>query len=99
MTDMINHPPHYKQGKYETIDIILDITKNLPGDQGYLVGNIIKYMSRYYFKNGKQDVEKARWYINKLIDVIDEKQQTELNEYSQDVMTEAIKKAFGDVSE
>ena len=70
MTDKIN-PLHYKQGKIETIDIILDITKNLPGDQAYLVGNIIKYMSRYYFKNGVEDVEKARWYIDKLRDLVE----------------------------
>lgn len=69
---MVNHPPHYKQGDIETIDIILDITKNIPGNQGYLVGNIIKYMSRYHFKNGEEDIQKARWYIDKLLDLIDE---------------------------
>ena len=74
MTDMINHPPHYNQNKIETIDIILDITKNLPGDQGYLVGNIIKYMSRYYYKNGVEDVEKARWYIDKLRVLVDKEE-------------------------
>ena len=75
MTDMINHPPHYNQNKIETIDIILDITKNLPGDQGYLAGNIIKYMSRYHFKNGAEDVKKARWYINKLINILADEQE------------------------
>ena len=68
--DAVN-PPHYKQGKIETIDIILDITKNLPGDQAVLVGNIIKYICRYYYKNGVEDVEKARWYIDKLRDLVE----------------------------
>ena len=74
MTDMINNPPHYNQNKIETIDIILDITKNLPGDQGYLVGNIIKYICRYYFKNGVEDIEKARWYIDKLRYLVDKEE-------------------------
>lgn len=70
--DMVNHPPHYNQGRFETIDVILDVTRHLPGDQGYLVGNVIKYMSRYYFKNGKEDLFKARWYLNKLLELIDD---------------------------
>lgn len=66
--DNVNHPPHYKQGKIETIDVITDITKQLPGDQGYLVGNIIKYVSRYQYKNGVEDLKKAKWYLNRLIE-------------------------------
>lgn len=71
--DMVNSPQHYKQGKFETIDVILDITKHLPGDEGYLVGNIVKYLSRYQFKNGQEDVEKARWYADKLTETLKEK--------------------------
>lgn len=67
---MVNHPPHYNQGRFETIDVILDVTRHLPGDQGYLVGNVIKYMSRYHFKNGQEDLFKARWYLNKLLELI-----------------------------
>lgn len=68
--DMINHPPHYTKGKYETIDVIMDVTQHLGGREGYLVGNIIKYLSRYYFKNGIEDIEKAQWYLNKLLEVV-----------------------------
>ncbi len=67
--DVVNSPKHYTQGQYETIDIILDITQHVPGPEGYLLGNIIKYMSRYHFKNGQEDLEKARWYLNKLIEL------------------------------
>lgn len=70
--DVVNSPKHYTQGRFETIDVIMDITKHLPGDQGYLVGNIIKYLSRYHFKNGPEDVAKARWYTNKLLEVLEE---------------------------
>ncbi len=60
LKDNIN-PKHYKQGKIEVIDFILDQKMN------YLEGNIIKYLSRYKLKNGIEDLEKALWYLNKLI--------------------------------
>lgn len=63
--DMVNHPPHYNQGKYEVIDVIEDNLKDeFPA---YLVGNILKYTMRYKHKNGLQDLEKAKWYLEKLI--------------------------------
>jgi len=55
-------PQHYKQGNIETIEYILD------QDMNYLEGNIIKYVSRYKYKNGIEDLHKARWYLNKLIE-------------------------------
>lgn len=70
--DAVNSPAHYTQGKFETIDVILDATKHLSGNEGYLVGNIIKYLSRYHFKNGQEDLEKARWYLNKLLELLQE---------------------------
>ena len=60
MKDNIN-PKHYKQGKIEVIDFILDQQMN------YLEGNIVKYISRYKHKNGIEDLKKALWYLNKLI--------------------------------
>jgi len=63
--DRVNHPAHYNQGKFETIEIIEDITGD--GFEGYLLGNIIKYLARYKYKNGVEDLRKARWYLDKLI--------------------------------
>jgi len=60
VVDSVN-PNHYKQGNIEVIDFILDQKFN------YLEGNVIKYMSRYKYKNGLEDVKKARWYIDKII--------------------------------
>ena len=34
----------------------------------YLEGNIVKYISRYKYKNGVEDLEKARFYLNMLIE-------------------------------
>jgi hypothetical protein len=60
MKDNIN-PSHYKQGNIEVIDFILDQKFN------YLEGNVVKYLSRYKFKNGIEDLDKAKWYLGRLI--------------------------------
>jgi hypothetical protein len=69
-TDMVNSPPHYNQAGVECIDAIRAATDE--GYQYYLQGNIIKYLWRYRYKNGIQDLEKAKWYLNKLIEEIDD---------------------------
>ena len=38
----------------------------------YLQGNIAKYLWRYKYKNGVEDLKKAQWYLNKLIEVCDD---------------------------
>ena len=59
--DIINKPPHYNQGLIEPIDFIKSQNMN------YIEGNIIKYTTRYKFKNGIEDLKKAQWYLEKLI--------------------------------
>jgi hypothetical protein len=68
--DNVNHPSHYTQGGIETIDYL---QAKLPIDEfvGYLKGNILKYMSRANMKNGAEDYKKAQWYMNKLVEVIE----------------------------
>ena len=63
--DMVNSPPHYNKNKIECIDAIESATDS--GFENYLQGNIIKYVWRYRYKNGVEDLEKAQWYLNKLI--------------------------------
>ncbi len=60
MKDAIN-PSHYKQGNIEVIDFILDQKLT------YIEGNVIKYVSRYKYKNGIEDLKKAQWYLQKLM--------------------------------
>ena len=69
MTDNVNHPKHYTQGKIEVIDFILD--QKMP----YLESNILKYICRHRYKNGLEDLKKAQWYINKLIEVTENERQ------------------------
>ena len=66
--DMVNSPPHYNQAGVECIDAIRAATDE--GYEYYLQGNIIKYLWRYRYKNGVQDLEKAQWYLEKLIEEI-----------------------------
>ena len=67
--DMVNHPPHYNQAGIEALDAILAATNE--GSEYYLQGNIIKYLWRYRYKNGVEDLEKALWYLKKLINVVE----------------------------
>ena len=71
--DVVNHPSHYTQGKIECIDDIAEATKHLLGIAAVCVANIIKYVWRYPFKNGLEDLYKAQWYLNELIKHEEEK--------------------------
>lgn len=67
--EMVNHPPHYNQGKFETIDIIEDIVAGYDDPvEAYLVGTTLKYLARAPFKGAKkQDLEKAEFYLKRAI--------------------------------
>lgn len=65
MDSKIN-PDHYKIGGIETIAYIeAKLTKEQ--FKGYLVGNVIKYISRFEHKNGLEDLKKADWYLSRLL--------------------------------
>jgi len=72
MTDNVNRPPHYNQN-HKGIECIEAMEAMLTSEEftGYLRGNIFKYQWRYRYKNGKEDLEKARWYANKLAEVLE----------------------------
>ena len=63
--NMVDSPPHYNNTEIECIEAIAAATGD--GFEYYLQGNIMKYLWRYRYKNGVEDLEKARWYLNKLI--------------------------------
>lgn len=68
MSDNVNHPSHYTHGKYECIDILQDITSDLQGLDAICTANAVKYLWRWKHKNGVEDLKKAVWYINRLIE-------------------------------
>jgi len=70
-------PQHYQQGNIQVLDFINDQKFT------YLEGNIVKYICRYKAKNGLEDLEKAQYYLNALINevfIADEKQADEIDE-------------------
>lgn len=69
MKDMVNSPPHYNTGDIECIDAIQE-SMTPEAFKGYLKGNVQKYIWRYEAKNGTQDLEKAQWYLNKLVETL-----------------------------
>jgi hypothetical protein len=68
--DMVNNPPHYNKSGIETIDAIKAMTDD--GYEYYLQGNIMKYLWRYRYKNGVEDLKKAQWYLNELIEELED---------------------------
>ena len=66
--DMVNNPSHYNQAGVEAIDAIRAATGE--GFEYYLQGNIMKYLWRYRYKNGLEDLKKAEWYLKVLIEEV-----------------------------
>ena len=74
--DTVNHPKHYMQGKIECIDYIED--KQL----GFHLGNAVKYITRAGIKSSDkiEDLRKAIWYINRYIQLEEERERKEIAE-------------------
>lgn len=69
---MVSHPPHYQsETGLEVIDVIEAFTFDLKGIEATDTGNVIKYICRWKQKNGLQDLEKAKWYLQHLINHIE----------------------------
>lgn len=71
MSDKIN-PEHYKRLPSEAIEIIESAIDNAPSAQdAYLHGQVLKYVLRCWHKNGIEDLKKAKWYLDRLIEHCD----------------------------
>ena len=72
MSDQVNSPAHYMQGRVEAIDVIEDVVSGAPDPvTGYLVGQALKYLLRAWHKgNTGQDLRKAAWYLNRAIEKV-----------------------------
>ena len=78
--DPVNYPSHYNKGGIGCIDAI----KACQGDgfKYYLQGSAIKYIWRYEHKKKPiQDLEKAKWFINKLIETTQERDDEDNQEH------------------
>ena len=63
--DVVNKPQHYRVGEVEAIDYIAQQLGT--GVKDYLLGNVHKYLHRHRFKGGLQDLRKAEWYLQRLL--------------------------------
>lgn len=65
--DPVNRPSHYNEGSIECIEYLKDSLGD--GFSGYLEGSIKKYLHRFrYKKKPVEDLRKAKWYLEKLIE-------------------------------
>ena len=64
--DPVNNPPHYNQGAVECIDAI-ESALGPAGFRAYCKGNALKYIWREEHKGGTESIEKAIWYLNRLV--------------------------------
>ena len=67
-TNNVNHPSHYNKGNIECIDAMIsaygkDTVSN------FCICNAFKYIWRYKYKNGIEDLKKAQWYLNKIVEL------------------------------
>ena len=64
----INHPPRYKHGEYECIDVMLDVF-GTEATQAFCLLSAFKYVWRKDYKGGINDIRKAMWYLDKWLEL------------------------------
>lgn len=69
--DIVNHPSHYETGNFECIEVMLE-TQGKESVLSFCLCNAFKYLYRHNRKNGIEDVKKAKWYIDKYIQLVGE---------------------------
>lgn len=70
--DNVNHPSHYETGKFECFDVMREVF----GDDSvkdFCIANTFKYIYRHKRKNGIEDIKKAKWYIDKYLELEENK--------------------------
>ena len=79
MAGNVDHPSHYNQGKFECIDVMVEVF-GVETVKAFCLLNSFKYLWRCNDKNGDEDVEKARWYLDKYLDLVAEQKEAEEHE-------------------
>lgn len=67
---LIDNPNHYKLNNLnlECIDVIKSVLEDYEGFQAFCMGNVLKYLIRAKKKNGLEDLQKARKYLEWLVE-------------------------------
>lgn len=90
---MVSHPDHYQSKTgLEVIEVIEAFTSDLTGIEAVDTANVIKYICRWKKKNGLQDLNKAMWYLQNLINHIEEEDDSATDE--EDDLEEKVKESF-----
>lgn len=69
--DAVNHPSHYETGKFECIEVMTEAI-GVDAVKNFCLCNAFKYLYRCGRKNGLEDIKKAKWYIDRLIQMENE---------------------------
>jgi hypothetical protein len=75
--DLVNNPPHYNEGSIECIEAMramADGVLNVSAHEAYCWQNAFKYLWRWPYKNGVEDLKKCRWYLERLIEQLENDQ-------------------------
>lgn len=78
--DLVNHPRHYTKGDVECIDALDAAVVGKPPDEAICVANVIKYLWRYEEKEPLRSLQSARWYLDRLIGKVKNRDQGTKNE-------------------
>lgn len=90
---MVSHPDHYQSKTgLEVIEVIEAFTSDLTGIEAVDTANVIKYICRWKKKNGLQDLNKAMWYLQNLINHVEEEDDSVTDE--EDDLEEKVKESF-----
>lgn len=68
MINNVEHPSHYATGKFECIDVMMEVF-GIEYVKAFCICNAFKYIYRCNRKNGIEDIEKAKWYLNKYLEI------------------------------
>jgi len=69
--DVVNHPGHYETGKFECIEVMQEAL-GIDAVKDFCICNAFKYLYRHKRKNGLEDIKKAKWYIDKYLELSEE---------------------------
>jgi len=69
--DIVNHPGHYETGKFECIEVMQEAL-GMDAVKDFCICNAFKYLYRHKRKNGLEDIKKAKWYIDKYLELSEE---------------------------
>ena len=102
-TDNINHPKHYETDKVECIEA-MEITQGRGAVMSFCLCNAFKYLWRHDRKNGLEDIKKARWYLDKYIELAEKegipvcKELKEVDISAKQLMEEDFEDLFRDTT-